>query len=98
MAAKIASIQAYRTLKECRALFEGYKARLRVMEKSKLLLELDKYFKEVRDYPGHLLTIAKGEALMGEIRKKSLTQKLQKYAAKEQKRLRSKVEERLYSH
>ena len=98
MAAEVTSIRAYRTLKECRSLFEGYRARLKVMEKSKLLLELNKYSKEAKKYPGHLLTIAKGEALMEEIRQKSLTQELRKYVTQEKKRLQLNIRQRLYLH
>ena len=94
--ARIVSIQAYRTLKECRFLFRNYAAQLKSMDKYRLLSELNNYYEESKKYPAHLLTIAKGEVLTAVLRERSLTQELCEYAREERKRLRTKIEQRIY--
>jgi hypothetical protein len=96
MSENIVSLKAYRTLKECHKLFEGYKTRLGKMEKTDLLLELERYRQEASKYPHHLLTVVKGEILMGELRSKSLTTELKSFAQSEERRLKVELYQRLH--
>ena len=96
MSENIVSLKAYKTLKECHKLFEGYKTRLGKMEKADLLMELDRYRQEAVRYPHHLLTVVKGEILMGELRSKSLTTELKNFAQSEERRLKVELYQRLH--
>jgi hypothetical protein len=82
MSENIISLKAYRTLKECQKLFQGYRSRLTKMDKTDLLLELERYRKEAANYPHHLLTVVKGEILMN--------------ALNEERRLKVEVYRRLH--
>ncbi len=93
---KVISLRAFRTLKECQRLFKGYESKLKSMEKADLLLELDRYRVEANRYPSHLLTIVKGEILMGVLKDRSITHDLRTYAANEGERLKGEVKRRLY--
>lgn len=94
---KVVSLRAFRTLRECQKLFKGYESKLKLMEKSDLLSELDRYRVEANRYPSHLLTIVKGEILMTVLKDRSITHDLRNYASTERERLRSEVERRLYT-
>lgn len=94
---KVVSLRAFRTLRECQKLFKGYESKLKVMEKSDLLSELDRYRVEANRYPSHLLTIVKGEILMGVLKDRSITHDLRTYATNEGARLKGEVERRLYT-
>ena len=96
MSQNIVSLKAYRTLKECQRLFQSYKGRLGKMEKADLLQELERYRKESANYPHHLLTVVKGEILMGALRERSLTAELKTFAISEEKRLKVEVYRRLH--
>lgn len=96
MSENIISLKAYRTLKECQKLFQGYRARITKMEKTDLLLELERYRKEAANYPHHLLTVVKGEILMAALKEKSLTDELKTFAASEERRLKIEVYRRLH--
>ena len=96
MSENIISLKAYRTLKECQRLFEGYRDRLGKMEKTDLLLELERYKKEASNYPHHLLTVVKGEILMTALKNRSLTQELKSFALAEERRLKVEVYKRLH--
>lgn len=96
MSENIVSLKAYRTLKECQKLFQGYKTRLGKMEKSDLLQELERYRKEATNYPHHLLTVVKGEILMAALKERSLTEDLKSFALNEEKRLKVEVYRRLH--
>lgn len=96
MSENIISLKAYRTLKECQKLFQGYKGRLSKMEKTDLLLELDRYKKEAANYPHHLLTVVKGEILMTALKDRSLTEDLKSFAMNEERRLKVEVYKRLH--
>lgn len=96
MSENIISLKAYRTLKECQKLFQGYKGRLAKMEKMDLLLELDRYKKEAANYPHHLLTVVKGEILMTALKERSLTEDLKSFAQNEERRLKVEVYKRLH--
>jgi hypothetical protein len=96
MSQNVVSLKAYRTLKECQRLFHGYRGRLGKMEKADLLQELDRYRKEAANYPHHLLTVVKGEILMGALRERSLTTELKTFAQSEEKRLKVEVYRRLH--
>jgi hypothetical protein len=96
MSENIVSLKAYRTLKECQRLFQGYRARLTKMEKADLLLELERYRKEASSYPHHLLTVVKGEILMNALKNRSLTEDLKSFAATEERRLKVEVYRRLH--
>lgn len=90
------SLRAYRTLKECRVLFNGYDQRLSNMEKGELLSELERYRTESNRYPNHLLTIVKGEILMKELKKRATTAELKAYIQEEEVRLYIEINRRLY--
>lgn len=92
----IVSLRAYRTLRECQKLFQGYETKLETMEKADLLTELDRYRVEADRYPSHLLTIVKGEILMQVIKRRSLTNELKSFADLEERRLKQEVTRRLY--
>ncbi len=92
---KVVSLRAFRTLKECQKLFQGYEMKLQSMEKTELLSELDRYRMEANRYPSHLLTIVKGEILMQVVKRRSLTSELQSFASGEELRLKSEVKRRL---
>lgn len=96
MSENVVSLKAYRTLKECQRLFLGYKGRLEKMEKTDLLLELERYRKEAANYPHHLLTVVKGEILMTALKDRSLTSELKLFATNEEKRLKVEVYRRLH--
>jgi hypothetical protein len=96
MSQNIVSLKAYRTLKECQRLFQGYRTRLGKMEKSDLLLELERYRKEAANYPHHLLTVVKGEILMKALKERSLTQELKAFAQSEERRLKVEMYRRLH--
>jgi hypothetical protein len=96
MSENVVSLKAYRTLKECQRLFQGYRNRLGKMEKSDLLQELDRYRKEAANYPHHLLTVVKGEILMAALKERSLTLELKSFAVNEEKRLKVEVYKRLH--
>jgi hypothetical protein len=92
----LVSLQAFKTLKECQRLFQGYRERLSDMEKADLLMELERYRTEASRYPHHLLTIVKGEILMNIVREKSLTDELRAYASGEEHRLKVEMYRRLH--
>ncbi len=96
MSENVVSLKAYRTLKECQKLFQGYKLRLSKMEKTDLLLELERYRKEATNYPHHLLTVVKGEILMTALKDRSLTEELKEYARGEERRLKVEMYKRLH--
>lgn len=96
MSENVVSLKAYRTLKECQRLFQGYRGRLAKMEKADLLQELDRYRKEAASYPHHLLTVVKGEILMGALKDRSLTEELKSFAVSEERRLKVEVYRRLH--
>jgi hypothetical protein len=96
MSENVVSMKAYRTLKECQKLFQGYKVRLTKMEKADLLMELDRYRKEAANYPHHLLTVVKGEILMTALKERSLTEELKEYAKTEERRLKVEMYKRLH--
>jgi hypothetical protein len=96
MSENIVSLKAYRTLKECQRLFQGYRGRLTKMEKTDLLQELERYRKEAANYPHHLLTVVKGEILMAALKERSLTQELKTFALNEERRLKVEVYKRLH--
>lgn len=96
MSENIVSLKAYRTLKECQRLFQGYRARLGKMDKADLLLELERYRKEAANYPHHLLTVVKGEILMASLKDRSLTEELRTFAQSEERRLKVEVYRRLH--
>ncbi len=96
MTENIVSLKAYRTLKECQRLFQGYRQRLEKLEKPDLLTELERYRKEAANYPHHLLTVVKGEILMTILKEKSLTADLKAFAVKEEHRLKVEVYRRLH--
>jgi hypothetical protein len=96
MSENIVSLKAYRTLKECQKLFLGYRARLTKMDKTDLLLELERYRKEAANYPHHLLTVVKGEILMNALKNRSLTEDLKNFALNEERRLKVEVYRRLH--
>lgn len=89
------SLRAYKTLKECQKLFHGYRDRLGGLDKTDLLVELERYKQESARYPHHLLTVVKGEILMGVLREKSLTEEMRTYALSEERRLRIEMQKRL---
>lgn len=90
------SLRAYKTLKECQRLFHGYKDRLETMDKADLLMEVERYKQEASRYPHHLLTVVKGEILMGILRDRSLTEELRAYAVNEERRLKVEMYRRLH--
>jgi hypothetical protein len=90
------SLRAFKTLKECQRLFHGYRDRLGAMDKSDLLMEVERYKKEASSYPHHLLTVVKGEILMGVLRDRSLTDELKSYAVNEERRLKIEMYRRLH--
>jgi hypothetical protein len=92
----IVSMRAYKTLKECQKLFQGYRQKLMDMDKADLLLELERYRQEANRYPRHLLTVVKGEILMGVLRERSLTEELRDYALGEERRLKVEMYRRLH--
>lgn len=92
----VISMQAFRTLKECQRLFTSYKGRLEKMEKTELLLELEKYRQEAGRYPNHLLTIVKGEIIMRAVRDASLTEEMRIFAKTEEHRLKVEMYRRLH--
>ena len=96
MSENIVSLKAYRTLKECQKLFQGYRTRLTKMDKTDLLLELERYRKEASNYPHHLLTVVKGEILMNALKTRSLTEDLKNFALNEERRLKVEVYRRLH--
>ncbi len=96
MSENIVSLKAYRTLKECQRLFHGYRDRLTKMDKTDLLLELERYRKEATNYPHHLLTVVKGEILMHALKTRSLTDELKNFALTEERRLKVEVYRRLH--
>ncbi|MCO5142111.1 MAG: hypothetical protein M9962_03365 [Oligoflexia bacterium] len=96
MSESVVSLKAYKTLKECQKLFQGYRTRVHKMEKVDLLLELERYKKESANYPHHLLTVVKGEILMEAIKGKSLTDELRNFAANEEKRIKVEMYKRLH--
>ena len=96
MSENVVSLKAYRTLKECQKLFEGYKKRLSKMDKMDLLLELERYKKEAANYPHHLLTVVKGEILVTSIKERSLTAELKSFAVTEERRLKIEMYRRLH--
>ncbi|HEY8278286.1 MAG TPA: hypothetical protein VIH99_01600 [Bdellovibrionota bacterium] len=96
MTDNIVSLKAFRTLKECQKLFQGYRARLGKMDKTDLLLELERYRKEAANYPHHLLTVVKGEILMNALKTRSLTDDLKNFALTEERRLKVEVYRRLH--
>ena len=96
MSENVVSLKAYRTLKECQRLFHGYRDRLGKMEKTDLLMELERYRKEAANYPHHLLTVVKGEILMTALKTRSLTQELKSFAQAEEHRLKVEVYKRLH--
>jgi hypothetical protein len=96
MSENVVSLKAYRTLKECQKLFQGYRARLVKMDKADLLVELERYRKEAANYPHHLLTVVKGEILMNCLKSRSLTDDLKTFALSEERRLKVEVYRRLH--
>lgn len=96
MSENVFSLKAYRTLKECQRLFHGYRNRLIGMEKTDLLLELERYKQEAARYPHHLLTVVKGEILMATLKSRSLTEELKSYACTEERRLKVELYRRLH--
>ncbi len=96
MAENVVSLKAIRTLKECQKLFEGYRLRIHKMEKTDLLVELDRYRTESSRYPHHLLTIVKGEILLQAVKDRSLTKELKDFALAEEKRLKIELYKRLH--
>lgn len=96
MSENVVSLKAYRTLKECQKLFQGYRNRIAKMEKADLLMELDRYRKEAANYPHHLLTVVKGEILMTALKDRSLTSELKEFASSEERRLKIEKYRRLH--
>ena len=96
MSENIVSLKAFKTLKECQKLFQGYRNRLTDMEKIDLLSEVERYKQEAARYPHHLLTVVKGEILMRALKDCSLTEELKSYAASEERRLKVELYKRLH--
>ena len=96
MTENVVSLKAVRTLKECQKLFEGYRQRVHKMEKTDLLMELDRYRTEASRYPHHLLTIVKGEILLHAVKSRSLTKELKDFASSEERRLKVELYKRLH--
>ncbi len=96
MSENVVSLKAFKTLKECQQLFNGYRKRLVEMEKMDLLLEVERYKQEATRYPHHLLTVVKGEILMKALKEQSLTEELKSYAAGEERRLKVEMYRRLH--
>lgn len=92
----VVSIRAFKTLRDCQRLFQGYRKKLEEMEKADLLMELERYRQEAARYPRHLLTVVKGEILMGVLRDRSLTEELRTYALHEERRLKVEMYRRLH--
>ncbi len=90
------SLKAFRTLKECQRLFDGYRNRLEKIDKADLLQEVERYRQEAANYPDHLLTIVKGEILMAAVRGRSLTSELREFATSEERRLKVNLYKRLH--
>lgn len=95
MSSNIVSLKAYKTLKECQKLFEGYRNRVEQMEKTDLLIEMERYRQEAARYPHHLLTVVKGEILMRAVKERSLTDELKAFALSEERRLKIEVYKRM---
>lgn len=89
-------LKAYRTLKECDKLFVGYRARVEKMDRDTLLLELERYKQEAQNYPHHLLTVVKGEILMGAAKTVAVSPELRAFASREEIRLKEEVRKRLH--
>ena len=96
MSENIISLKAFKTLKECQRLYQGYKARLQEMEKTDLLIEVERYKQEASRYPNHLLTVVKGEILMATVKSRSLTEELKSYASNEEHRIKVELYKRLH--
>ena len=96
MSENVISLKAARTLKECQKLFEGYRGRVHKMDKTDLLVELERYRTESDRYPHHLLTIVKGEILLHAVKSRSLTTELKEFASKEERRLKVELYKRLH--
>ena len=60
----VVSLRAVRTEKECMKLFAGYKARILLMSKEEIAVEIARFQKEMQNYPNHLLTLVKGRILL----------------------------------
>lgn len=63
----VVSLKAVRTQKECERLFEGYKRRVSLFNKDDFAAEMERFQKELRTYPNHLLTLVKGRILLKEL-------------------------------
>lgn len=95
MSDNVVSLKAHRTLVECRRLFRGYEARIMKMDRGLLLTEVQRYKNEAVNYPHHLLTIVKGEILMGVVKNIAVTPELKEFSAREEVRLKQEVRRRL---
>jgi hypothetical protein len=96
MNTQIVSLKVYRTLKECRRLFQAYRTRLSQMHKEELLAEVLRYRTEAANYPHHLLTVMKGEILMGTVKCQAVSDDLRAFAATEEIRLTGEIMSRLH--
>ena len=95
MNSNVVSLKAYKSLKDCEKLFQGYKSRLETMEKTDLLIEVERYRQEASRYPHHLLTVVKGEILMRALKDRSLTEDLKNFAMNEERRLKVEMYRRM---
>ena len=91
----IISLKNYKTIKECRSLFQGYGRRVAEMNKEELLAEFARYTKEATNFPNHLLTLVKGEILLANLERVATTPEMKKYIFEEQARIKGKYEARL---
>lgn len=96
MAGNVVSLKNFRTLRECQKLFAGYKDNISKLPRVDLMEEVQRYQKEAISYPHHLLTVVKGEILMSIVKKVAITEDLKNFADKEEIRLKTEVERRLY--
>jgi len=60
----VISLKKARIEKDCVTLFAGYKARIVLMDKEEIAVEISRFQKEMHNYPNHLLTLVKGRILL----------------------------------
>ena len=95
MSENIISLKAYRTLKECRNLLSQYRCRLEKSNTSDLLVEIDRYRKEVQHYPQHLLTLVKGEILTQVCNKSTFSSEVKMFVDNEGQKLKIELRKKL---
>lgn len=93
----VISLKAYRTIKETQKLFAGYRTRVEKMGRDEMLEEMKRYRQEAEKYPFHLLTLIKGQILMGSAKRTALTPAFREFAMNEEARLKEEVAKRLRS-